>query len=99
MADEAAEPLLELLRTDGAIDPFLADQLLLPLALASGISQIRTAQVTQHLLTNAEVIRAFLPVQITINGDLDHPATVRVAPQSDKDFTTDKHRYERDERR
>ena len=80
VADEAVAPLLELLETDGAIDPYLADQLLLPLALASGPSQIRTAAVTQHLLTNAEVIRAFLPVNIEVEGDLGQAATVRVVP-------------------
>ncbi len=92
MADEAVDPLLVFLASDGAIDPFLADQLLLPLALASGPSEIRTSQVTLHLLTNGEVIRAFMPVQIAIDGELGQPATVQVAPQSDKNFTADERR-------
>ena len=80
VADEAVEQLLEFLATDGAIDPFLADQLLLPLALADGPSEIRTSKVTQHLLTNAQVIRAFLPVEIDIDGEMGAPATVKITP-------------------
>jgi RNA 3'-terminal phosphate cyclase (ATP) len=80
VADEAVELLLEFLASDGAIDQFLADQLLLPLALGSGASEIRTSKVTQHLLTNAEVIRAFLPVKIIVDGEIGQPATVRMTP-------------------
>jgi RNA 3'-terminal phosphate cyclase len=34
---------------------------ILPLALASGSSELTTSRITQHLLTNAEVARGFLP--------------------------------------
>ena len=78
VADEAVDGLEEFLTTDGAIDPYLADQLLLPMALAEGISQFRTSRVTQHLLTNAEIIRQFLPVAIDINGEQDQPGDVFV---------------------
>jgi RNA 3'-terminal phosphate cyclase len=54
--------------------------LLLPLALAHGPSKLRTSEVTLHLLTNAEVIRLFLPVEIGVDGPLGGPATVRVQP-------------------
>jgi RNA 3'-terminal phosphate cyclase (ATP) len=36
--------------------------------------------VSQHLITNAEVIRAFLPVEIVIEGQLGQPGVVRVQP-------------------
>ena len=42
----------------------LADQLLLPMALAGGGS-FSCNKVSQHALTNADVISRFLPVQIT----------------------------------
>ena len=80
VADEAVEQLLEFLDSDGAIDQFLADQLLLPLCLASGPSSIRTLKVTLHLLTNAEIIRAFLPVEIGISGDLGQAANIQIIP-------------------
>lgn len=80
VADEAVDELLEFLATDAAVDRWLADQLLLPLACAAQPSSLRTSEVTTHLLTNADVIRAFLPVDIAIDGVLGGPATVRVAP-------------------
>ena len=80
VADEAIEELEEFLSTDGAIDQYLADQMLLPLAFASGPSRLRTSKITRHLLTNAQVVRSFLPVQIDIEGDLGKPGLVSIKP-------------------
>ena len=81
VADEAVDALEESMSTDGAIDPFLADQLLLPLAFASGPSSLRTSKVSQHLLTNAEIIRRFLPVEININAQLGAAGLVEIIPE------------------
>jgi RNA 3'-phosphate cyclase len=78
VADEAMDGLDAFLATDGAVDEYLADQLILPLACAAGVSELRTAKVTQHLLTNAEVVRMFLPVDIAIHGDLGAPGLVQI---------------------
>ena len=80
VADDAVDALLGYLETDGAVDAFCADQLLLPLALASGDSVLSTVAVTRHLLTNADVIRQFLPVLIEIRGEVGAPGVVRVRP-------------------
>ena len=82
VADEAVDALLAFLATDGAVDEYLADQLLLPLALADGVSRLRTGRVTRHLLTNAAVIRRFLPAQITIEGSEGQPGTITIFPQN-----------------
>jgi len=76
----AAQALASFLGSDGAVDPWLADQILLPLALAGETSSLRTGAVTRHLLTNAEVIRLFLPVKIQVDGALGGPATIQVRP-------------------
>ncbi len=81
VADQAVDSLLAFLDTDGAIDPFLADQLLVPLALARGVSRFRTAQITRHLLTNAAVIEAFLPGTVEVLGELGASGTVHISPQ------------------
>jgi RNA 3'-terminal phosphate cyclase (ATP) len=81
VADEACHALLAHHATDAAVDPHLADQLLLPMALAAGASAFTTSEVTQHLLTNASIIRQFLPVQIEIEGREGRPGTVSVQPQ------------------
>ncbi len=80
VADEAAQALLDFLETPGVFDEHLADQLLLPLALAPEPSTLLTPRLTRHLLTNAEVIRAFLPVRIEVEGQEGEPGRVAVEP-------------------
>lgn len=80
VADEAVDSLLAFLESDGAIDQYLADQLLLPLCLANGESEIRTNLITQHLVTNAAVLQVFLPVHIEIDGELGKPGLVHIIP-------------------
>jgi RNA 3'-terminal phosphate cyclase (ATP) len=80
VAEEAVDAFLEFTATQAAVDQYLADQILLPLALASGESQIFASQITQHTLTNAEVIRAFLPIDIRIEGELGQPGLIRIIP-------------------
>jgi RNA 3'-terminal phosphate cyclase (ATP) len=55
----------------------LADQLLLPMALAGG-GRFRTLTPTGHTLTNAEVIRRFLPVEVTIQRHTPKVWEVRI---------------------
>jgi RNA 3'-terminal phosphate cyclase (ATP) len=52
---EAAERFLESALAPAPVDPFLADMLVLPLALAKGRSKYRVARVTEHLRTNLQV--------------------------------------------
>ena len=85
VADEAVAGLAAFLQSDGAVDPWLADQLLLPLAAAGEASALSTSEVTLHLLTNAEVIREFLPVEIRIDGHLGSPGTIHLRPAPGKD--------------
>jgi RNA 3'-terminal phosphate cyclase (ATP) len=67
VADEAVQQLLAFAAVDASVDPHSADQILLPLAFAPGRSEFTVSQVTEHLLTNAQTIRAFLDRSITIN--------------------------------
>ncbi len=67
VADEAVAELVAFLNVpDGAVDPHSADQILLPLALADGRSVYTVSEVTEHLRTNAETIRAFLDRAIIV---------------------------------
>ncbi len=80
VADEAVDQFQKFIRRDGALDPFLADQILLPLVFAEGESKFSTSEVTQHLLTNAEVIHAFTRAQIEISGGLGECGSVHIHP-------------------
>jgi RNA 3'-terminal phosphate cyclase (ATP) len=68
VAEEASRALLDYLHGQGALDRHLADQAVLPLALAAGPSSFTTECVTQHLLTNAWVVNQFFPGRVQIEG-------------------------------
>jgi RNA 3'-phosphate cyclase len=84
VADEAIDALHAFLNGGGAVDEYLADQLLLPLAFADGDSEFHTSKITQHLLTNAEVIRDFGAAEIGIRGELDQSGVVEIRPRGNK---------------
>jgi RNA 3'-terminal phosphate cyclase (ATP) len=67
VADEAVEQWLAFdAAPRAAVDPYSADQILLPLALASGRSMFTVSAITEHLRTNADTISAFLKRDIRI---------------------------------
>ena len=60
MGDRAARRLLRFVDDEeAAVDPWLADQLAVPLALAGGGGRLQTSEVTSHLETVASVLRQF----------------------------------------
>lgn len=86
VADEAVDELMDFLATDGTVDHYLADQILLPLALSPSVSEIRTSRVTQHLVTNAAIVKMFLPATIEIDQDVGHPGLVHINGTAVADF-------------
>ncbi len=68
VADEACGELIRYHENGAAVEPHLADQLLLPMALAEGQSALRTGCITKHLLTNAHIIRRFIASRIEVDG-------------------------------
>lgn len=67
VADEAVDRLLDFLEAgDAAVDPYSADQILLPLAFAPGRSVFTTSEITEHLRTNVATIGAFLDRSIRV---------------------------------
>lgn len=67
VAEEAYSSFAAFERTAATVDSHLADQLILYAALAHGDSCFVTEKVTDHLLTNIEIIRKFIPVTIDPN--------------------------------
>jgi RNA 3'-terminal phosphate cyclase (ATP) len=68
MGREAAEQFLQFHFGRGAIDQYLADQILIPAVLNKDPVRYTTNEVTQHLLTNRDVIQKFLDCKIDITG-------------------------------
>ena len=77
VAEMACEELLDFHETGAPVDVHLADQLLLPTALATDASQYRVAEISLHLTTNAWVIEKFGLAKITIDED---EKVVAIAP-------------------
>ena len=75
---EAAKQFRKFLDSRAAIDEHLADQLLIYLAIAEGISEFTTPEITQHLRTNAWVIKQFLPVEVEFGKGPSGAPLVRV---------------------
>jgi RNA 3'-terminal phosphate cyclase (ATP) len=68
---DAAKRFLENIFTPSSIDPFLADMLVLPLALSKGKSRYRVARVTMHLQTNLQVASWITNCKYNIEYDSD----------------------------
>jgi RNA 3'-terminal phosphate cyclase (ATP) len=83
VAEEAAHDLLHHLQNQAALDRYLADQLVLPMALAEGRSQFTTETVTQHLLTNAWVVKQFLPGRVHVEGEEGLPGACSAGQGAD----------------
>ena len=65
VAESVVKEVEAYLESEAPVGPYLADQLLLPMALAGG-GRFITVKPTSHTLTNIEIIRAFLDVDIVV---------------------------------
>ena len=63
VAEGAVRKAKEYISSDAAVGPYLADQLLVPMALAGG-GRFTTLHPSRHTLTNISVIHRFLNVRI-----------------------------------
>jgi RNA 3'-terminal phosphate cyclase (ATP) len=79
MEEVAEEPCARFMawwKSGAACDPHLADQLVLPMALAAGESRWTTPAVTEHLRTVLWVASRFLPIETRIEESEEGPAAV-----------------------
>lgn len=76
VADEAADALLDHLAGEGAVDAHAADQLLTIAALSGDASRFTCRRVTDHLRTNAAVIRQLTGREVEITENSDGSGTV-----------------------
>lgn len=83
VAESACEDLLAHHRSDAPSDSHLADQLVLPMALAKGESRLVASQVSQHLLTNVWVVRQFLARELSITEKPEALAMLVVKEEHD----------------
>lgn len=90
-ADDVVTACARFLKAGAAVDPHLGDQLVLPAALVAArlpppppgivpVTRYTVSEVTQHLLTTADVVRRFLDVEVAVRGSVGEEGEVRVAP-------------------
>ncbi len=82
VGDEAASALLAFHASGATLDVHLADQALVPAALASGESIFVAERATEHLRTNAWVLERFGLARIDIEATDTKPGLVRVTPSA-----------------
>lgn len=70
VAEAVVAEVEDYLSSTAAVGEHLADQAMLPMALAGG-GQFTMHRVSQHAITNADVINRFLPVQIDFEQSID----------------------------
>jgi RNA 3'-terminal phosphate cyclase (ATP) len=78
VADEACRSFFEYKSTNGALDPHLADQIILYAAFGKGTSEFTTSCVTQHLLTNIWVMKQFMDIDMLMEGKEGEAGIIRV---------------------
>lgn len=65
VARKAVRDVRKYLAADVPVGLYLADQLLIPMAMAGG-GRFRTSKLTRHTETNIEIVRRFLDIDITV---------------------------------
>ena len=83
VAQDACAEARALLTTGVPVGTHLADQLLIPMALAGG-GTFRTLKPTSHTVTNAEVIQRFLNVSVAIEHERHNVYRVIVESAAEK---------------
>ncbi len=77
---EVAAAALSHIQSRASLDPCMADQLVLYLALSGKESSFTTSRITRHLITNLHVIKAFTGIGYRIGGAPGEPGTVDIWP-------------------
>lgn len=79
VGEEAASLLSSYIESEACVEERLADQIVLYMALAGGVSRMAVQKITGHLLTNNWVVCRFMPEAVfEVDGEEGGPGTVTV---------------------
>lgn len=78
VAEAAVAGLISFIDNGAAVDYHLADQLLIPMALAQGQSTLTTDRLTRHVMTNIALLRQWLNVDISVLGTIGEPGKITI---------------------
>lgn len=78
VANSAVADLLPFMENGAAVDKYLADQILVPMALANRSSTFSTSHVSTHMITNANLLRQWLNIIIRLEGEVGESGQITV---------------------
>lgn len=78
VAQSAFDSLMLWTQSGATVDHYLADQLILPAVLANEPCKFSTPMLTERLATIIWVVKQFLPIHITVRGQIGEPATIAI---------------------
>lgn len=78
LVQTALEEMMAWIRSGATIDPYLADQILLPMVLAESPSIFKVSELTSRFLSSVTVVKQFLPIHITVRGTEGLPGSVSI---------------------
>ena len=78
LAQAAFEEAFDWRGSDACIDPYLADQILLPCVFAEEPSSFTVSRLTKRFLTSVWVVKQFLPIHLTVRGSENHAGVVTI---------------------
>jgi RNA 3'-phosphate cyclase len=78
VVQDAFDQIAHWMSQSGTVDPYLADQIIVPAAFAESGSVFRVSELTPRFLTAAWVIKQFLPLRITVRGSEGGPGLVTI---------------------
>ena len=68
VARDACMDFFEYHKSNGAVEPHLADQLIPYIAMSPGPSSFTTTKITRHLMTNIWTVKQFVDANISVSG-------------------------------
>jgi RNA 3'-phosphate cyclase len=80
VATSAFDQLYDFLQSKAAVDTYTADQILLTAVFATAPVTFSVSSISQRLLTAIWVVKQFMPLRISISGDLGSPGTLKIKP-------------------
>jgi len=81
VGEEAADDFLQYYSTGAALDPHMADQIVLYLSVCKEESEFSISSVTEHMLTNLWVIELFHEYRHSVDGEMGKTGLVRIGPR------------------
>lgn len=80
VGEEIAKELQKYHTTNAALDPHIADQIVLYLSLSQQESIFTTSCITQHLVTNLWTIKLFHNYYYSVKGEIGEQGTIIIKP-------------------